>query len=440
MPSSITARYPSICPACEASVAVGDALIGHKTTGKLVHSACENRNYDAARTQLIDDAASRIKTLRLSNYQLRTLSKALNVHVTRNGRWLEASEQRWYAAKAAIVHGTAKFEAAIALATGQAQQTVQPAAPQPAAAVIEAIKAEAKMVVDQLRMQLDKQALDFGDRLDKRMAEEIERRAASVRRIEVVAPDGEAQKVKGTPPACFETLLQLTSQRINAMMVGPAGCGKTYVAGMIAEALDLRFSSVSCSVGMSEAQLAGWLIPSGKGGQFEYVPSPFIETYEKGGVFLFDEIDSADPNTLTFVNAALANGHMFVPQRLGKAEVKRHKDCVILAAANTYGSGADMQYVGRNQLDAATLDRFRAGVVSMDYDEGVERAVSDPEVYAWGLKIRSRIRERGLQRIMSTRTLIAFSRMKQAYRWGATEWEARYFEGWTADERRAVTA
>jgi hypothetical protein len=38
--------------------------------------------------------------------------------------------------------------------------------------------------------------------------------------------------------------------------------------------------------------------------------------------------------------------------------IERHKDFICIAAANTFGMGANRVYVGRNQLDAATLDRF----------------------------------------------------------------------------------
>jgi hypothetical protein len=39
---------------------------------------------------------------------------------------------------------------------------------------------------------------------------------------------------------------------------------------------------------------------------------------------------------------------------------------VCIAAANTFGTGADRQYVGRNQLDESTLDRFRIGQIELD--------------------------------------------------------------------------
>jgi hypothetical protein len=88
---------------------------------------------------------------------------------------------------------------------------------------------------------------------------------------------------------------------------------------------------------------------------------PFRKAYENGGLFLFDEIDASYPQAVLAFNAALANDFMDFPDM----RVKRHENFFCIAAANTYGSGADRQYVGRNQLDAASLDRF----VFLDWDD-----------------------------------------------------------------------
>lgn len=250
----------------------------------------------------------------------------------------------------------------------------------------------------------------------------------------VIKQGTKKRKIKGIMPAEFETLVKLASSRINTLMVGPSGCGKTFVASKVAEALGLDFASISCSVGMSESMLSGWLLPVGTGSKFEYVPSQFVQMYEKGGVFLLDEIDGADPNTMVFMNQAIANDFFFLPQRHKKPMIKKHKDFHLIAAANTFGNGADMMFVGRNQLDAATLDRFRAGVIKMDYSEKVEKAIIDPEVYEWGIHIRNKIAEHRLRRILSTRVMEDFTKMKDDHKWGRKEWEETYFSDWKEDE------
>src|SRR6185437_6887535 len=53
--------------------------------------------------------------------------------------------------------------------------------------------------------------------------------------------------------------------------------------------------------------------------------------------------------------------------------VKRHDDFRCVASANTYGSGPDRQFVGRQAIDAATLDRFE--MVDVQVDQALEEAL-----------------------------------------------------------------
>ena len=243
-------------------------------------------------------------------------------------------------------------------------------------------------------------------------------------------------KMKGVLPEEFDRILELAASRKNVMLVGPSGCGKTYIAERVAEALGMTFSSVSCSAGMSESFVTGWLLPTGAGGKFEFKASEYLQRYEEGGLHLMDEMDNADPNMLVYLNQSLANDKFFIPQRYTKPMAKKHKDFVCIAATNTFGNGADMQYVGRNQLDAATLDRFRSGLVMMDYSKRVEEALVDPQVLEWGLHIRKRITELKLRRIMSTRVMLDFTDLKREQGWEKEQWERSYFADWSADEKR----
>ncbi len=252
-------------------------------------------------------------------------------------------------------------------------------------------------------------------------------------RIEVARPDGTTHKVEGHARAEFQRILRRAIAGKNQLLVGPAGCGKTHLAHQVAEALGRPFASVSCTAGMSESTLSGWLLPA-EGGEFQYVESDFVRLYEGGGVFLFDEVDAADPNTLLFINQALANGSFYLPQRKGCSQVKRHAEFVCIAAANTYGTGANMVYAGRERLDESTLDRFRAGLTVLDYDTEFERKAVEPELLAWGWAVRARIRESRLSRVLSTRFLLDATDLMRV---GETfeEIKETFFTGWKADEK-----
>jgi cobaltochelatase CobS len=253
-------------------------------------------------------------------------------------------------------------------------------------------------------------------------------------KIEVVRPDGSSHKVEGHTRPEFKDVLLSASCGLNILLVGAAGCGKTHLAHQVAEALGRPFASVSCTAGMSESALQGWLIPvEGYG----YLPADFVKMYEQGGVFLFDEIDGADSNTLLFLNQALANGSFFLPIRKDATLVKRHPDFVCIAAANTFGTGANQTYAGRERLDESTLDRFRAGTIVLDYDQTFERKVVAPDLLAWGWAVRKRIAEARLNRVMSTRFLLDATKLLKAGK-SVKAIQDTYFIGWKSDERSKV--
>jgi hypothetical protein len=262
--------------------------------------------------------------------------------------------------------------------------------------------------------------------------------AAEKHRPFVVQENKSVRKIKGVLPPEFERMVALASQRIPILLVGPAGCGKTYLCERLAEALDIEYSDQSCSEGMSESVFNGLLLPTGKAGAFEHVTSPFMDRYENGGVMLLDEIDAGDPNLFTYINKAIANSSYSVPQRWTKPVVRKHKSFVLVAAANTFGHGSDAMYVGRNQLDAATLDRFKVGTIYMDYNTDVELSLANDELCDWAWKVRKKIRDNKLRRIMSTRVIKDLATMTEAYKWQQPDWEYAYFTGWSEADRRAV--
>lgn len=258
-------------------------------------------------------------------------------------------------------------------------------------------------------------------------------------RIEVAIADRPAVEMATQHPA-FERVLKLVCAGANVLLVGPAGCGKTRLCEALATATAREFAYVSGSAGASESILTGWLLPA-DGGRFEYQPSEFVRLYEKGGaVLLLDELDGFDSNMLLTANAMLANGHFSVPQRREAPIVRRGPDVAIVASANTYGHGADRIYAGRNQLDAATLDRFI--IVEMDYDRGIESRLGTaggltPSEMADLWALRDRVREARLSRVVSTRAFEKAVKSKAA----GDSWKETtrtLLSGWTRDELAKV--
>lgn len=200
----------------------------------------------------------------------------------------------------------------------------------------------------------------------------------------------------------LEPVLTAVVAGAHPMLVGPAGSGKTTLGIQIAQTLKRKFYMEARVT--SEFKLLGFLDATGK-----VTRTQFREAYEKGGIFLFDEVDASDPDAMTAFNAALANGHCPFPDKM----VDMHKDFVAIAAGNTFGRGADRQYVGRNQLDAATLDRFV--VFEVDYDPELERAISGNAEWTTRVQtIRAAIEAEKVRHIVSPRASIIGAKLLAA--------------------------
>lgn len=198
------------------------------------------------------------------------------------------------------------------------------------------------------------------DEVARIVAEGIEK-ATLPRRVEVVRIDGTKKDV-GVQHTHFEALLRVIACRVNAWLVGPAGSGKTSAGSAVADALGLKFYAKSVGPQTTESSLLGYTnVTTG-----EYVTTQLREAYENGGVFLLDEVDAGNPAVLVVINALLANNKASFPDKV----VAKHPDFVLLAGANTIGQGADRQYVGRQQIDGATLDRF--AFMGWEYDPAIE--------------------------------------------------------------------
>jgi len=194
----------------------------------------------------------------------------------------------------------------------------------------------------------------------------------------------------------FPEILQAVNVNIPVALIGPAGSGKSTVCEQIAEALKLKFYLQNSVSGAHE--LAGYCDAYGK-----YQTTPFRTAFEKGGLVLVDEVDTSEAAALKWLNTALANGHAVFPDK--EDPVTRHNDFRIVIAANTYGTGADRMYVGANQMDASTLDRF----VFFDfrYDEKLETMLSGNTKWATRVqKIRKAVEQEKARVVISPRATI----------------------------------
>lgn len=253
----------------------------------------------------------------------------------------------------------------------------------------------------------------------------------------IVVKGREPKPMNGVQHFVFPKVLGAVSQGVNLWLVGPAGTGKSTIGEQVAEALSLPFSAVNCTSTMTETALKGYNDANGN-----YVATEFRRIFEGGGVFVFDEVDNANPNVLGALNSALANGFMAFADR----RVQKHTDFVAIATGNTYGAGATMEYVGRNPIDGATIDRFAQLVVPIDtkVEDAMLQSVGldAPTATKWVTavrKARQNAEKSGLKVIVSPRATLNGARLIRSGAFTMTEaFDATVIKGTKPDQAAKI--
>lgn len=197
----------------------------------------------------------------------------------------------------------------------------------------------------------------------------------------------------------FEEILKIVDKKIPLMLTGPAGAGKNYTLEQIAKALNLDFYFTNAVT--QEYKLTGFIDANGI-----YHETEFYKAFKNGGIFFLDEMDASCPESLVILNSAIANGYFDFPN----GRINANENFRVVSASNTYGTGADMVYVGRNVLDGATLDRFV--VMPFEYDERVESNLAyDNELFDFIKSLRKAISDNSLRYIVSMRATINATKM-----------------------------
>lgn len=199
----------------------------------------------------------------------------------------------------------------------------------------------------------------------------------------------------------FETVLKFVAMDEPVMLVGPAGTGKNVLAAQVAKSLGLDFYFSNAVT--QEYKLTGFTDAMGN-----FQDTQFYKAFTKGGLFLLDEIDASVPEALIVLNCAIANRYFDFPKY---GRVQAHPDFRVIACANTYGTGATTEYVGRNQLDGASLNRFAQ--IEINYDPRIEefQAHGNKDVLDFCREFRRIADENGTHTIVSYRDIGRLAKM-----------------------------
>ena len=201
-----------------------------------------------------------------------------------------------------------------------------------------------------------------------------------------------------THPA-FTTLLRFAALRIDTFLTGPAGTGKTTAARHVAAALNLPFYYTGVAAQTPITEFMGYMNAHG-----HYVETDFLKAYRDGGVFLIDEIDAINSNTLVKLNGLLDADLGGFPCGM----VQKHPDFICIAAGNTIGRGANQTFIGRAALDGASLDRF--AMLEWDVNDKLEMSLS-AELKMEAEKLRAKAEAKGMKVVISTRIMVKGRKM-----------------------------
>lgn len=160
---------------------------------------------------------------------------------------------------------------------------------------------------------------------------------------------------------------------ISALLMGPAGVGKTYSIKHVAKKFGAKVFVITA--GQRVTDYLGYTDAQGM-----YHPSPMIEAIRYAQdhsdqlvVILFDELDMtpADVSGVLF--------SLFASREIETLHVteKCPKNVALFAAMNTMGDGANDDFAGRTPVDKAMLDRFAFPYCAMFEEATARRLCKD---------------------------------------------------------------
>jgi MoxR-like ATPase len=255
---------------------------------------------------------------------------------------------------------------------------------------------------------------------------------------EEIKQEAKQQQEEVTPPPPIQSTVitdditvRSISRRIqagirNIWLYGEAGTGKTTVCRIAADLLGIPCTIISISGSTSPSDIKGQKFPTKE-------LSIFASAIQQPGIVVLDEITTGESDILSALNAVLEQGGIDTPC----GYIKRHDDCHIIATANTTGNGGTAMYNSNKALDAATLTRFDGGFIHVDYSDKYEQSVSTPRVYKFIKALRECVKRNEISRIVSTRMMIAASKLDRAgFEWA--EITDACIGHWTDDEKQQI--
>lgn len=224
-------------------------------------------------------------------------------------------------------------------------------------------------------------------------------------------------------PKNFDQLAAMVEAGLQVCFVGPAGCGKSVTAEVIAAAIGADYYAQTFSGGVRYTQIFG--STKIENGDTSFQPSPLVEAAcldpvpedKQGRVICLEEAFGCDSDVGLGLNSMTEPKSREFHSPDGKMPVQ--EGVTFILTANGTGRQTDNQYTGIQRADDSMLSRFPV-TVHFDYDTEVEKRILEkrgvkPTMAARIVKVfadlRDMIRQQNIYFDACTRRLMAVGDM-----------------------------
>jgi cobaltochelatase CobS len=233
-------------------------------------------------------------------------------------------------------------------------------------------------------------------------------------------------------------LLVTIQERDNALIWGSTGVGKSMIAMQLGNKLNLPVTRINFQGEMGSPEIFGYfgLTNPNIEGDDGWKWTALIKGIQRPGIVLLDEWDAIRPEVGIGLQRLLEDHSpgIFLPER--DEFIPRHKDCVVMATANTRGLGdATGLYTGTGTQNFAQLNRFHV-IIEMEplakdkmqtilekvqfHGAHLKPALVKALVEFYGLALNAHKQDK-LAAPISVRTMLHFARYFQLLGHGALE-------------------
>lgn len=201
-------------------------------------------------------------------------------------------------------------------------------------------------------------------------------KAKAVKVLKLESPDPNFENEVELYHYRFPLLVKLIHAGNPLILIGPTQSGKSKSVQLAAQMLKRSYNYIAFGPTMTETALKGHTTATGR-----YVPSPLYYAVKNGYVLCGDEWDTANPSVPIWMNNGTSNGLWSFPIGINEAGeqegglIAAHPDFRMVLTANTWGRGADSDFVGRNPADASVMARYDR--LAWDYDDGLAGMLED---------------------------------------------------------------